>query len=182
MKSALLVVCLVACSSETPAPPVAAAPAPAPASRPAPPPVPATEPTTLTGKDFTIPVPPGFKVSPVALGPDSLALLQKKRLPDPDAFLASIVVSPVPEDSSDCNTIARKTAGLSKLTVKGPPPGPAAECRFEAIDPTNPRRAAQFTLRKKGASLWMVTCNHDPADTAALAACQAILDGWTWTS
>jgi hypothetical protein len=136
--------------------------------------------TRVSGKDFVIPVPPGFRPSPVTLGPDTIALMERQRPAGEGGFLATIVVSPVATDDADCATIASKTGRMAKLTIVGAPVV-IPECQFEATDPQNPHRAARFILRRKGPSLWMITCNHDPADAAARAACQAVLDQWSWT-
>jgi hypothetical protein len=144
------------------------------------------------GRGFKVSVPAGFVVatgdqvkSLIDMG--GLALAATARF-EGTGFLASIVVVPVAApmegdlgspalcDQVAQGSAARAGATLTSQKIIAASWGPG--CQYEHVATGNPGRGAIGTLVYRGKAGWGVTCNLDPKDQRARAACAEVLRSW----
>ena len=51
-------------------------------------------------------------------------------------------------------------------------------CQYTARSQENTNRGATGTIFSTPEKVWVVTCNYDTRDTAAISACAQVVDGW----
>jgi hypothetical protein len=141
----------------------------------------------VTGSGYSIPVPSGFSElrhsSVETIWKQGGVVLRQEQRPDfEDAFLASIVVTPVGapdpqlETEEGCAAIAKTLAGQSKATLKKAFVT-RGSCHWTLQSEGTPNRMAiGFVLNARSA--WVVTCNLDARDTVAVSACATVDASW----
>jgi hypothetical protein len=105
-----------------------------------------------------------------------------------NAFLASIVVVPgnIPrdinlQDETACAKIAKTTADSLRGTVQTVgivQLSDGEHCQYAARSQENTNQGATGTIFSTPEEVWVVTCNYDTRDTAAISACTQVVDGW----
>jgi hypothetical protein len=105
-----------------------------------------------------------------------MVLVQIEKSSFDKAFLASIVVVPgkIPrdinlQDETACAKIAKTTAD----SLRG-----GEHCQYAARSQENTNQGATGTIFSTPEEVWVVTCNYDTRDTAAISACTQVVDGW----
>jgi hypothetical protein len=139
-------------------------------------------PSSVHGKDYTIPVPKGYDLMTSAeLPKEALALAYDDRRA---GFRPSIVITPNPTmaidaaDAEHCAQVAKAMAAQTRTRVDGTAivDGPTGKtCQ---MDVAGDKQSARGTIVKGSKSSWVVTCNHAPDDEATLEDCKAVLAGW----
>jgi hypothetical protein len=151
-------------------------------------------PERARGETFSVPVPAGFAPATDArlteMAPGGVVLVARKRA-GPGWFIGSVVVTRVgpgpdfdPADPELC-------AEMAALMV----PGGVVEshkivktvvgrtCQWKVLDTeTHTRGATGTVLYKTRDNAWVMTCNYDIRDSAALKACKKALAGWKFDS
>ncbi len=157
----------------------------------------ATMPTQAAGRGFTVSVPAGFAVvkddrfkQVIDAGGVILVSAEGAAAPASGApgFRASIVVVPIPAPMQGdlaavalCRQMAEGSAtnagaAVTSRKIVAASWGPA--CQYELLDRSQPNRGAIGTLVYRNTAGWMITCNLDPKDERARAACNEVLRSW----
>ena len=155
----------------------------------------------VTGRGFAISVPQGFEVVKDArmksvTDAGGVALASTGRTGSASAasrgFKASIVVIPVPTawdgdpaSEAACAQIAQGSAASVAATVVRQQIVQASwgsTCQYELVEKDRPARGAVGTVVYKGTSMWVVTCNLNPQDGRARAACDEVLRSWKFSA
>jgi hypothetical protein len=158
-----------------------------------------TEPTRANGRNFSIPVPAGFRrvlsgtiadmMRDEVLTPGGVILMAEAS-EVAGATAGSIVVSPTAADiSSDavdeplCAQLAEIVARQHEATVERSgmvvlPFG--STCQWTLRVGTDDDRLRLGTVFAAHAEDWIVTCNYDERDDPAATACSQVLGGWAF--
>ncbi len=151
----------------------------------------------LTGPGFSMKVPAGLVHRPDILRgigqPDAKAVFQETPGDFDDAFMGSIVVTPVlPLDPQNPGETFRPVdepenclREMTKIPLKdvSKVPGqlpPGAVCQVSGQNPQGERQKAIITLMKQPGqnAAWVVTCNFDRRDKTGPEVCAKALGGW----
>jgi len=149
-----------------------------------------------TARSYSVPVPRGFinLVDPKNRQIEQLrskggmVLVQIEKPSFDKAFLASVVVVPgkIPrdlnlQDETACAKIAKRTADSLRGTVQTAgivQLSNGKHCQYTARSQENTNQGATGTIFSTPEKVWVVTCNYDTRDTAAISACRKVVDGW----
>lgn len=157
--------------------------------------------TRATGRNFSIPVPTGYRdvvsgavadmMRDEVLTPGGVILMAQAS-EVAGAGASSIVVSPTAADvSSDavdeglCGQLAELVAGQHEASVEqsGMVELPwGATCQWVLRLDGEETRKRLGTVFAAHAEDWIVTCNYDERDEAAAAACNEVLSGWSFAT
>jgi hypothetical protein len=117
-----------------------------------------------------------------------MVIVQMEKPSYENAFLASVVVVPgkIPrdvnlQDEAACAKIAKRTADSLKGTVQTAgivQLSDGEHCQYTARSQENTNQGATGTIFSTPKEVWVVTCNYDTRDTAAISACTQVVDGW----
>ncbi len=147
-------------------------------------------------RSYSVPVPRGFLilVDPKNRQLEQLrskggmVLVQMEKPSYENAFLASVWVVPhtTPsdinlQDEVACAKVAKRTADSLRGTVQTAgivQLSDGEHCQYTARSQENTNRGATGTIFSTPEKVWVVTCNYDTRDTAAISACAQVVDGW----
>lgn len=147
-------------------------------------------------RSYSVPVPRGFIVLldqknrqiEQLRSKGGMVLVQIEKPSYENAFLASIVVVPgkIPrdinlQDETACAKIAKTTADSLRGTVQTAgivQLSDGEHCQYTARSQENTNQEATGTIFSTPEEVWVVTCNYDTRDTAAISACAQVVDGW----
>lgn len=147
-------------------------------------------------RSYSVPVPRGFIVLvdqknrqiEQLRSKGGMVLVQIEKPSYENAFLASIVVVPgkIPrdinlQDKTACAKIAKTTADSLRGTVQTAEIVQLSDgehCQYTARSQENTNQEATGTIFSTPEEVWVVTCNYDTRDTAAISACAQVVDGW----
>ncbi len=152
-----------------------------------------------SGRSYSIPVPNGFVIMESARNSQvaqlrsagGLVLVQRERSAFENAYLAHVVVAPTHmpgkmdlQSKRTCGRVAYRGAGSVGGTVQAAgiaelPSG--RSCQYTVRYPTQANRAATATIFATPEETWVLTCNYDIRDAAAISACTQVVDGWRFT-
>ncbi len=149
-------------------------------------------------RSYSVPVPRGFIILvdqknrqiEQLRSKGGMVLVQIEKPSYENAFLASIVVVPDkiprdinPQDKTACAKIAKTTADSLRGTVQTAEIVQLSDgehCQYTARSQENTNRGATGTIFSTPEEVWVVTCNYDTRDTAAISACAQVVDGWNF--
>lgn len=149
-------------------------------------------------RSYSVPVPRGFIILvdqknrqiEQLRSKGGMVLVQIEKPSYENAFLASIVVVPDkiprdinPQDKTACAKIAKTTADSLRGTVQIAEIVQLSDgehCHYTARSQENTNRGATGTIFSTPEEVWVVTCNYDTRDTAAISACAQVVDGWNF--
>ncbi len=147
-------------------------------------------------RSYSVPVPRGFIILvdqknrqiEQLRSKGGMVLVQVEKPSYENAFLASIVVVPDkiprdinPQDKTACAKIAKTTADSLRGTVQTAEIVQLSDgehCQYTARSQENTNQGATGTIFSTPEEVWVVTCNYDTRDTAAISACAQVVDGW----
>lgn len=147
-------------------------------------------------RSYSVPVPRGFIILvdqknrqiEQLRSKGGMVLVQIEKPSYENAFLASIVVVPdkIPrdinlQDKTACAKIAKTTADSLRGTVQTTgivQLSDGEHCQYTARSQENTNQEATGTIFSTPEEVWVVTCNYDTRDTAAISACAQVVDGW----
>ncbi|RLB56462.1 MAG: hypothetical protein DRJ42_03235 [Deltaproteobacteria bacterium] len=157
--------------------------------------------TRATGRNFSIPVPSGYRLVITGAIADMMrdevltpggVILMAQASDVAGASASSIVVSPTAADvSSDavdeglCGQLAELVARQHEARVEqsGMVELPwGATCQWVLRLEGEETRKRLGTVFAAHAEDWIVTCNHDERDESASAACNEVLSGWSFAN
>jgi hypothetical protein len=186
---------LVACATADPVT-VRPAQAPRPAARPTPAPAPRQAPgpviSRLIAPSFSVPLPAGFgeyndPEHEAIYEAGGLILGQSERPALEEAFQASIVITALPNKNLDlrdsilCLSIGQNAAdslGGTVLGVKRHKRGSGPTCQVLVKPSAGGNKLSRAEVLGDGERSWIVTCNYDRRDKAALQSCDQVTDGF----
>jgi hypothetical protein len=142
------------------------------------------------GEGYHFAIPKGYSQRSSAelhLPARALAVAQDQRTAE-GYFISSMVVTPIepstppfdPTSAKLCGEAAQalgkaQDAAVLKTGIASTPLGNTCQVELKA---NKSNQAARFTVMPGAKALWALTCNHDPRDTAAVEACQQVIDTW----
>lgn len=147
---------------------------------------------------YSVPVPRGFIVVvdkknrkfEQLRSKGGMVLVQMEKPSYENAFLASVVIVPgkIPrdinlQDETACARIAKRTADSLRGTVQTAgivQLSDGEHCQYTARSQENTNQGATGTIFSTPEEVWVVTCNYDTRDTAAMSACTQVVDGWKY--
>lgn len=151
------------------------------------------------GRSYSVPIPNGFAILEDTKNPHvsqlrstgGLVLVQSERPPLENAYRANMVVVPVQmpgtidlQSKKKCVMVAYKSAGSVGGTVQSAGIAQLSSgmyCQYTVRYPNNPNRGATGTIFWTPEETWLLTCNYDTRDAAAISACTQVLNGWKFT-
>lgn len=148
------------------------------------------------GRSFSVPVPYGFILMDAPQNRQveqlksagGLVLVQLEKPSFANAFLASVVVVParIPntidlQDEITCAKVAQGSANSLTGTVETVgivQLSDGKHCQYAVRSRENTNRGATGTIFSTLEEAWVVTCNYDTRDAAAISACAHVVNGW----